>query len=250
MGTWAAASTTTTTRWTASPSSSSCSARPPRPRSCRSASACSPGCCSSHLGTAIEHHRAQFKSVPSDMAGWSDDTLTAIEALLADPEAATQERGRAGRRERGDSLAPTRTACASSRCCAPRGPGRHRGARGQGRRAPRPRPRPQEQPLRARGRARRARGPDRAGDRGLQSSGPGPGRGLAGRLRRRRPPHVRGARLLGPLRRARPPRLRPARALARDLGPNAAAPGCNAARRLVGDRMHLLLHGQVTTLAA
>jgi len=48
----------------------------------------------SHLGTAIEHHRGQFKSVPSDMAGWSDDTLTAIEALLADPEAATQERGR------------------------------------------------------------------------------------------------------------------------------------------------------------
>lgn len=48
----------------------------------------------SHLGTAIEHHRGQFKAVPADMAGWSDDTLTAIEALLADPEAATQERGR------------------------------------------------------------------------------------------------------------------------------------------------------------
>ena len=48
----------------------------------------------SHLGTAIEHHRGHFKSVPSDMAGWSDDTLTAIEALLADPEAATHERGR------------------------------------------------------------------------------------------------------------------------------------------------------------
>lgn len=48
----------------------------------------------SHLSTAIEHHRGQFKAVPSDMAEWSDDTLTAIEALLADPEAATQERGR------------------------------------------------------------------------------------------------------------------------------------------------------------
>lgn len=48
----------------------------------------------SHLGTAIEHHRGQFKAVPADMAGWSDDTLAAIEALLADPEAATQERGR------------------------------------------------------------------------------------------------------------------------------------------------------------
>jgi hypothetical protein len=48
----------------------------------------------SHLGTAIEHHRGQFQAVPSDMAEWSDDTLAAIEALLADPEAATQERGR------------------------------------------------------------------------------------------------------------------------------------------------------------
>jgi len=48
----------------------------------------------SHLSTAIEHHRGQFKAVPADMAGWSDDTLAAIEALLADPEAATQERGR------------------------------------------------------------------------------------------------------------------------------------------------------------
>jgi len=48
----------------------------------------------SHLGTAIEHHRGQFKAVAADMAGWSDATLTAIEALLADPEAATHERGR------------------------------------------------------------------------------------------------------------------------------------------------------------
>jgi hypothetical protein len=48
----------------------------------------------SHLGTAIEHHRGQFKAVAADMAGWSDDTLAAVEALLADPEAATQERGR------------------------------------------------------------------------------------------------------------------------------------------------------------
>lgn len=48
----------------------------------------------SHLGTAIEHHRGRFRAVPADMAGWPDDTLAAIEALLADPESATQERGR------------------------------------------------------------------------------------------------------------------------------------------------------------
>lgn len=48
----------------------------------------------SHLGTAIEHHRGRFRAVPPDMAGWPDDTLAAIEALLVDPEAATQDRGR------------------------------------------------------------------------------------------------------------------------------------------------------------
>ena len=48
----------------------------------------------SHLSAAIDHHRARFPAVAADMARWPEDTLAAIEALFADPEAATHERAR------------------------------------------------------------------------------------------------------------------------------------------------------------
>ncbi len=47
-----------------------------------------------HLTAAIDQHRTRFLALPADMALWPEDTLTAVEALFTDPEAATHERGR------------------------------------------------------------------------------------------------------------------------------------------------------------